>query len=224
MVNFQIFTATCQACNKRISESQEIFCVECYGDLPISHFEFSRENAVKDKFKGILNIDYAGAWLYYNRNELVKQFLWEIKYNQNTDLAVELGKLAVKNIADKIIENIDIIIPIPLHANKLQLRGYNQTEIIGNGMSEVLNISQITDVLQRRKNTISQTKFNREERFSNIDDAFIIKNENMIKDKRILLIDDVMTTGATIEGAGKMLQEAGVKSLSVFTLATAFDL
>jgi ComF family protein len=223
-VNFQIYTATCSACNKRISETQDIFCIECYGDLPVSHFKFSQDNALKDKFKGILALDYAGAWLYYNQNELVKQFLWEIKYNQNTHLAIELGKLAVKNIVQKVKDNIDILIPIPLHANKMQLRGYNQTEIIGNGMSEVLNIPQLSNVIMRGKNTASQTKFTREQRFSNIDDAFEMKNIEKVKDKRILLIDDVITTGATIEGAGKKLVEAGVKSLSVFSLTTAFEL
>lgn len=223
-MNFQVYTATCQACNKRINDAKEIFCIECYGNLPISHFEFSTDNAVKDKFKGILPLDYAGAWLYYNRNELVKQFLWEIKYNQNTHLASELGKLAVKNVGQKIKQNIDIIIPIPLHENKFQLRGYNQTEFIGNGVSELLQIPILSNVLIRSKNTASQTKYTRDQRFSNINKAFEIKNNERIKDQRILLIDDVITTGATIEGAGRMLVDAGLKSLSVFSLATAFDL
>lgn len=223
-MNLTLYTATCQACNKRISKTQDVFCIECYGDLPISHFDYSADNALKDKFKGLLPINCAGAWLYYNQNELVQYFLKEIKYNQNTHLATELGRLSVNKSIDAIRNSIDIIIPIPLHKHKLQLRGYNQTEFLGQGMSEILNIPLNNQSLVRGKNTSSQTKYNREKRFENVDNAFDIKYADKITNKRVLLIDDVITTGATIEGAGRKLLEAGVQSLSVFSLATAFDL
>ena len=223
-MNISVFTHTCYSCNKRILDSKDIFCIECFGYLPKTPFSFSDNNIIKDKFKGIISVIMAGSYLYYNKNEQVKELLNQIKYENNTQLATDLGKLMGKEYLEILKNEIDVIIPIPLHTEKYQLRGYNQAELIANGLSEVTGIPVMNHVLKRGKNTISQTKISRENRFQNVNNAFVIQHPEKITQKRILLLDDVITTGATLESAGLKLVENKIKSLSILTLATAFEL
>lgn len=169
-------------------------------------------------------VHMAGSYLYYNKNEQVKELLNQIKYENNTQLAIDLGKLMGNEYLAILKNEIDLIIPIPLHTEKYQLRGYNQAELIANGLSEVTGIPVMNQILKRGKNTISQTKFSRENRFQNVNNAFVIQHPEKIAQKRILLLDDVITTGATLESAGLKLYENKIKSLSILTLATAFEL
>lgn len=197
--------------------------MECMGYLPKTHYQFSQDNPIKDKLKGLVTLERAGSFLYYNKNEIVKQLLWEIKYNQNDYLAIELGRLCVQGNEEIYKSHIDVIIPIPLHSSKFQLRGYNQAELIGRGISESLHIPLLTRTLMRQKNTLSQTKFSRGKRFHNVSQAFEIKDKESIRGKRVLLIDDVITTGATLESAGRLLLEHDILNLNIFTLASAFE-
>jgi ComF family protein len=192
--------------------------------LPRTYFNFSENNVVLEKLKPLIKLKAAGSFLFYNQNEMVQQILWEMKYNNNKELAAEMGRLAVGGVEDVFEKSIDCIIPIPLHKSKLQLRGYNQTECFAKGMSEVTGLPMMTNLLKRTKRTTSQTKLNRNERFQNLDEAFIVHNADKIKDKEILLLDDVVTTGATLISAGQALLQAGCKSLSIYTLATAFEM
>jgi len=220
----EFFINTCTYCNKRILASKNIFCLECNGLLPRTYFNFSENNVVLEKLKPLIKLKAAGSFLFYNQNEMVQQILWEMKYNNNKELAAEMGRLAVGGVEDVFEKSIDCIIPIPLHKSKLQLRGYNQTECFAKGMSEVTGLPMMTNLLKRTKRTTSQTKLNRNERFQNLDEAFIVHNADKIKDKEILLLDDVVTTGATLISAGQALLQAGCKSLSIYTLATAFEM
>lgn len=219
----EIFLNTCAFCNKRILASNNLFCIECNGLLPRTYFNLSEDNIVLDKLKPIINLKAAGSFLYYNKNEMVQQILWEMKYNNNQELAREMGRLAYSNHENMFSNSIDCFIPIPLHASKLQLRGYNQTERFAEGLSEVSNLPMYKDVLTRNKKTISQTKLDRNERFQNLDAAFNVVNVEKIKGKHLVLLDDVVTTGATLISAGQSLLEAGCASLSIYTLATAFE-
>lgn len=219
-----IFTPTCHYCNKRISNPQEIFCVECYGILPKTEFGFSRNNVMKEKLKGLLPIEFAGAFLYYNKGEMVKEILNQIKYNQNTSLSYQLGIICASHLRNDIKNVIDLLIPIPLHPAKLMLRGYNQTEYFGQGLSDELNIPMDTTSFTRVINTPSQTQLTREKRYHNVENVFKFSSSERIRKQRVLLIDDVMTTGATLESAGRAILKAKPLSLNILTLATAFDL
>lgn len=223
-MKLQLFTSTCQLCNKRISLSSNIFCTECFGHLPKTHFQFTETNIIKEKLKGILKLAYSGAFLYYAENNMVRQILWEMKYNQNGYIAFELGKMAGEVNKSTIQQHIDIIIPIPLHPTKEKIRGYNQTELFGQGLSAATNIPIHTEVLKRRKNTISQTKFSRDDRFQNVAQAFEVQHKMTLQDKRVLLIDDVITTGATLSSAAILLCEQNIKSMNIFCLASAFEI
>ncbi len=193
------------------------------GMLPKTDYGFSSDNVLKDKFKGILPVNKAGAFMYYNKNEMVKEILRQIKYNGNIALAREIGKICGDHLKSSLINSVDLIIPIPLHKKKLLARGYNQTELIGNGISEAINLPQDTNILQRIKNTDSQTKFSRDKRYLNVNNSFIVNKPEKLMGKRILVIDDVITTGATIQSAGKVLTNHPIESLNILTFASAFE-
>lgn len=220
----EFFLNTCAYCQKRILSSDHIFCLECHGLLPRTYFNFSQSNIVADKLRTLIHLSAAGSFLFYNENQMVQQILWEIKYNGNTHLAKEIGRLSVADSEEMFRKQVNLIIPIPLHKAKLQLRGYNQTAFFAEGMSEMLEIPSVIDVLKRSKQTTSQTKLNRVDRFQNLDKAFIVENNLKIQGKHVLLVDDVVTTGATLISAGQCLLDAGCASLSIYTLASAFEL
>jgi ComF family protein len=219
-----VFINTCAYCNKRILASKNIFCLECNGLLPRTYFNFSESNIVLDKLKPLIKLKAAGAFLFYNHNQMVQQILWEMKYNNNQELAKEMGRLAYSGNENLFSNNIDGFVPIPLHKSKLRLRGYNQTECFAEGLSEVSDIPLFKNSLSRTKKTTSQTKLNRNERFQNLDEAFVVENLDKIQGKHILLLDDVVTTGATLISAGQALLNAGCANLSIYTLATAFEM
>lgn len=219
-----IFINTCIYCNKRILVSKNIFCLECNGLLPRTYFNFSETNIVLDKLKPLIKLKAAGAFLFYNHNQMVQQILWEMKYNNNQELAIEMGRLTFNGNENLFSSSADGLISIPLHKSKLRLRGYNQTECFAEGISELSNIPLLKNVLKRTKKTSSQTKLNRNERFQNLDEAFVVENLDKIQGKHILLLDDVVTTGATLISAGQALLNAGCASLSIYTLATAFEM
>ena len=218
------FLNTCSYCNKRILSSDHVFCIECNGLLPRTYFNFSKSNIVLDKLRTFIPLGAAGSFLFYNENQMVQHILWEIKYNGNTHLAKEIGRLAIAGNEESFKREVDLIIPIPLHKTKLQLRGYNQTAFFAEGMSEILEIPSAIDILKRSKQTSSQTKLNRENRFQNLDQAFMIENKEKIQGKHVLLVDDVVTTGATLISAGHCLLDSGCASLSAYTLASSFEL
>lgn len=220
----EIFLNTCVVCNKRILASKNLFCLECNGLLPRTAFNFSKTNIVSDKLNPLIGLQAAGAFLYYNQNEMVKQILWEMKYNNHQDLALEMGRLAARDLEKKFQESVDVIVPIPLHKSKMRLRGYNQTVHFALGLQELTNIPMSTDILFRAKQTNSQTQLDREHRFQNLDNAFAIKDSDAIRGKRVLLVDDVVTTGATLVSAGLCILDAGCVGLSVYTMACAFEL
>jgi ComF family protein len=223
-VSLEVFINTCAYCNKRILASKNLFCLECNGLLPRTYFNFSESNIVLDKLKPLISLKAAGAFLFYNQNQMVQQILWEMKYNNNQEVAKEMGRLAFGGNENSFSTSIDFLIPIPLHKSKLRLRGYNQTECFAEGLSEYSSIPVLKDVLMRSKKTTSQTKLDRNERFQNLNEAFDIENEGKIKGKHILLVDDVVTTGATLISAGQALLNAGCASLGIYTLATAFEM
>lgn len=219
-----LFPQNCAICKKRISVNSEYICIECIGDLPKTSFHKRIENPVKHIFKGILDISAASSFLYYKKENLTGQILYQIKYSNNKDLAVELGRIYAEDLKSSPFEECDAIIALPLHPAKESLRGYNQAVLISQGLSEGLKIPLVENAIVRTKNNISQTKLTREERALNVENIFKITDQKIVKNKKIILVDDVVTTGATLEMAGKVLIEAGIKELYILTLACAFDL
>jgi ComF family protein len=171
---------------------------------------------------GRFKFEQAIAFVYFQKGSRVQNLMHELKYNKKPDVGIRLGELYAWQLSrTEVWDKPDLIIPIPLHPKRFKKRGYNQSEQISKGLSSILNLPMSTHNLVREENTESQTKKSRFDRYENLKDAFIIKNAFELFNRHILLVDDVMTTGATVEACSiELLKIEGVK-VSICTLAYA---
>ena len=154
------------------------------------------------------------------KNTKVQNLIHSLKYDGKTEVGTFLGKLLAQQLKNsEFYQDVDLVIPVPLHLKKLRTRGYNQSEYIAIGLADEMGILSSTKNLLRNKATETQTKKNRYTRFENMQDVFELKNQADLKDKHILLIDDVITTGATLEACGNVLLAGGIKKLSIAAIA-----
>ncbi|MBS1682309.1 MAG: ComF family protein [Bacteroidetes bacterium] len=216
------FPQTCMGCSLGLAKGEEILCTKCILELPLTHFSSFEENPVKERFIGRLPIKQAWALLRYRKSGVVQQLLHQLKYKNYPEIGLRLGKLAGE---DYLNNNghaaFDFIVPVPLHAARLRNRGYNQSTKFAKGIASALKIPVDEKLLFRRSNTNTQTTKTREERWENVQHAFEVTGQNKVEGKRILLVDDVVTTGATLEACGEKLIKAGCKELSIACIAEA---
>lgn len=222
---FQLFfPKLCIVCSKSLLQTELAVCRPCLNELPKTNFEQQPDNPIEQKFWGKVPLQHACAIYYFNKKSSLQKILHALKYKQDKDAGLALGKEVAKHLsACSWLSEIDFLMPVPLHPRKLKERGYNQSEIFAQGMHEVIQIPLQTKVLLRQRHTSSQASLNLLQRIDNVKGAFELKNPACIQDKHILLIDDVMTTGATLEACAiTLLQQPGVK-ISVLTIAYAID-
>lgn len=219
-----VFPNTCESCSNSLSKSERLICTECRLAFPRTNFHQSLENPLYQKFQGQVLMDRAISYLYYQKTGRVQKLLRALKYNNQPEIGLLLGRWYASSLLEdkQFIPNWDFIVPIPLHPRKLKKRGYNQSEKFGQGLSEVLNIPLNIDSLIRTKFTQTQTKKSREERWKNVSQIFELKN-HQLKNKRVLLVDDVVTTGATMEAAVQVLLTHRVQGISIATIAYAMS-
>ena len=168
------------------------------------------------------HFDRAASFCVFTKQGVMQAVIHHIKYNHGTELGFKMGKLFGNEIkGSEFISSVDAIIPIPLHPKKQKQRGYNQAEIIANGMGEALNLPIIRHVLVRSIHNPTQTKRTKTQRWENVDGIFTIADAKILEDKHILLVDDVMTTGSTLEAAADALVKIPNIKISVATLAEA---
>jgi ComF family protein len=182
--------------------------------LPETGYHIGERNPVEELFYGRIPVEHAMALLFFNKGSRYRRLIYQLKYQERKENGIFLGKLIGSRLQDSHFGTIDCIIPVPLHRTKLRRRGYNQSAIISQGISQVLNVPVIENALYRRSFTATQTRKGRYERWKNVEGIFECRNPDLIKNKRILLVDDVVTTGATLEAAGSCLLEIeGVRLL-----------
>ena len=212
----------CAACGQNLVRGEKTVCFSCQMKLSFTDYFKNEENPVSRLFYGRCNIEQAMAMCTYERASTIQQLVHQLKYRSRRDVGVFLGKELGKTLKNSPLYNeIDAIIPVPLHKKKEKLRGYNQAEVIAEGISEIMEIPVITDALVRVEFTETQTKKKRWDRYENVKNMFGIQKEQQIKSKHLLLIDDVITTGATIEACAKhLLKIEGVK-VSIAGLASS---
>ncbi len=214
----------CCGCGKDSLMRTELICTQCLHDLPYTNFEMVTENPVLDILKARLPIHAAAAIFYFNKGNIIQHILHELKYKQNREIGIYLGGLmGEKLLTAAHYKNIDALIPLPLFAAKELQRGYNQAELICQGISDVTNIPVMKKLLIRKRATQSQTRKHRAERWENVNDSFNVINSLESQNKHVLLVDDVLTTGATLEAAGKELTAVPGLQLSVVTAAVAYS-
>lgn len=212
----------CGACNTALYKGEQHICFVCSNNLPFTDFEKLKSNPVEKVFQGRIDVAFATSLLYFSRSTKTQNILHQIKYNNRKQLAIYLGNLLgerIKSTHEQL--NFDVIIPVPLHPKKLQIRGYNQSSYIAKGIAEVLNIPIAEHIIKRKINTATQTKKTRVERWQNINNAFELNKKIKLNYNHILLVDDVLTTGATIEACANSLNSKQNLKISVATLAMA---
>jgi ComF family protein len=195
-------------------------CTGCLLHLPQTHFHKAPQNPLEKIFWGRLKLEQAFAFLHFKKGNAVQHILHEIKYKDNKELAIFIGRYygAILKSSGALP---DAVAAIPLHESKLRKRGYNQSALIAQGMAESLCIENLSGNLERLKATETQTKKSRFERWENVEEVFAVKNPDAFLHKHVLLIDDVITTGATIEACGKAVLSVGNTRLSVAGIAFA---
>ncbi len=219
-----IFPNLCVCCDAYLTFQEEAICDLCYFRLPRFENYLNPENSLAKKFWGRLQVEYASAYLQFNSHSDVRKILHEIKYKGNRNLGIEMGKALGKAML-KIpqLNSADSIIPIPLHPKREIERGYNQSNLIAQGMSEVMGKHVYADSIVRKKYNSTQTSKKRYERFINSNEIFQVVKPQMLQNKHVILIDDVITTGATIEACGNILLGVEGLKLSVVSLAAAIS-
>jgi ComF family protein len=217
-----LFPNLCNACGVALYHSEHLICTKCLYDLPFTDYHQHAENRVAKQLWGRLPLNAAMAMLYFRKGAKIQNLIHNLKYNGRTDVGVLLGNmLGERLITSTLYKDIDLIIPVPLHHKKYKHRGYNQCTFIAEGIAEKMEIVFSEENLIRNTSTESQTKKNRYNRYENMQDVFKVSTPTHIAGKHILLVDDVITTGATLEACANELLNNGAAKVSIAALAFA---
>lgn len=217
-----LFPDLCVSCNEVLLKGENIICTTCLVSLPLANTGFSNSQKLENRFAGKVNIKAVFSFLKFTKEGKVQNILHSLKYKKRQEVALLMGNLFgdyLKNINQNI--ELDLLIGVPLHPKKLILRGFNQSDLIAKGISEVLNIPYVVGAVTRNVNTATQTQKNRLERFLNVENVFEVLEKDIIFGKKIGLVDDVLTTGATLEVCAQSLLDAGAKEVTILCLAAA---
>ena len=216
------FPNYCQSCGNTLVEQEEIICLNCLFNLPKTGFHLHSENPISRLFWGRVDLHSAAAFLFFSKGGNVQHLIHSLKYKGHWETGILLGELYGKELSkSELFSLADIIIPVPLHPTKQRIRGYNQTEQIAKGLSNTMGIPLQANNLVKIVHTESQTTKTRYERWQNVKDTFQIKEPKKIEGKHILLVDDVLTTGATLEACATKLLQVPETRVSVVTVAYA---
>lgn len=219
-----LFPEICIHCEKLLQVSDNQFCNSCRDELPLTQFASLENNPIHDLFFGRLPLHWAHSYMFFNKKGLAQSIIHQFKYKDNTQLAYTMGMYHAHQLKEKhelnTLEN-PILIPVPMHIRKRKKRGYNQAEYYAEGLKRVLNWEYDKGSLQKITHTQSQTKKGRFLRWKNVKEIFHLADNHNFNNRNLVLIDDVLTTGATLEACARELKKASPKSISVITLAWA---
>lgn len=217
-----LFPNLCNACGASLFLGEKLICTKCLFDLPLTDYHLYQENKVMKQLWGRVPLNAAMALLYFRKGAKAQRLIHSLKYNGKTDVGMLLGSMIGERIKlDSIYSDIDFIVPVPLHHQKLRSRGYNQSSFIAEGIAQTINIPFKEEILIRTISTESQTRKNRFSRYENMKAVFKVPETDQITGKHILLVDDVITTGATLEACANALLVQGALKVSIAALAFA---
>lgn len=215
------YPRNCINCKRNLSSQEEHICIHCVLSLPYANFHLYDENPIRSKLYSIFQIENAFVYLLFARRGIAQKLIHKLKYDGMQDLGVMMGSWFGHYISAQIKDaGIDLIVPIPLHKSRLKQRGYNQCDAIANGLSQALNIPYVTNALQRTSANVSQTKKSKASRWLNVESLFQATDQQLVEKKHILLVDDVITTGATIESACEALISNGASKITIACIAS----
>jgi ComF family protein len=216
-----IFPHICSGCGSDLLSVESNLCLRCVDALPETDFEKHENNPVEKIFWGRLLLESASASYYFTKESLVQHLMHQFKYKSNKELGLQLGRMMGYQLLYSERFKVDAIVPLPLFPGKEKRRGYNQSVLLCEGIAELLKVPVLTDVIIRPEHTETQTKKGRIERWRNMEGKFLLTNREKVAGKHLLLVDDVVTTGATLEACGTELLKVDKVKLSIATLCFA---
>ncbi len=217
-----LFPELCSACGESLVATENLICTDCRYTLPYTNFHLQPDNIVAQQFWGKINLESAYSLYYFAKGGKVQSLMHHFKYKGMYRIGNLLGKIAGEQLnKSDLFNTVDFIIPVPLHKSRLKERGYNQSACFAEGLAKKLNADVEENNLVRIKATETQTHRSRFDRFENMQEVFSVKNPEKLVNKHVLLVDDIVTTGSTLEACGlQLLQIPGLK-LSIATIAYA---
>jgi competence protein ComFC len=217
---YLFYPSICSNCSEQLLQNENVICTFCRHDLPLTNFTSYTKNKVSAIFFGRVTIEKAYSLLLFRKEGITKNLIHDLKYRGNEGVGIFfgnwLGEILMKN---KEFSTVDLIVPVPIHLKKKKIRGYNQVTKFGERLSTYLNIPFIEDVLVRQSSTKTQTLKARFERFNDLETKFLVNNTTQFKGKHLLIIDDVITTGATLEACASALLKTPDIKISILTMA-----
>lgn len=212
----------CPCCGMLLNHTEKIICLSCQYLLPRTGFEHYADNPVARLFYGKVHIHGALACYFFAKHGRMQPLIHELKYKSNREVGLFLGRETGKAVlSSSLYSDVSFLVPVPLHPKRERKRGYNQSEIIARGINQVSGIKVLVNNLVRGVATQTQTRKSREERWKNVKDIFAVQHPEALVGKHVLLIDDVITTGSTIEGCVKVLEPIEGIRISVAAVAVA---
>ncbi|MCE1200479.1 MAG: ComF family protein [Bacteroidia bacterium] len=216
------YPEVCPCCGELLNHTEKTVCLSCHYLLPRTGFEQHADNPVARLFYGKVRLHAAMACYFFAKHGRVQPLIHELKYKSNREAGLFLGREMGKALrASEIYRDVSVLVPVPLHPKRERKRGYNQSEIIAQGIHEVTGLAISRNNLVRGVATQTQTKKTREERWKNVKDIFFVQHPEAFAGRHLLLIDDVITTGSTIEGCVKALEPIDGVRVSVAAAAMA---
>jgi len=210
------------ACGENSPMPEQVICTSCQYYLPKTNFQLEKENTFTDRLWGRFPMHTGAAFYHFIKGGRVQRLIHNLKYNNKPEVGYRIGiKYGEILKQAPLYSDCDVIIPVPLHPKRKRQRGYNQSETFAKGLSESMEIKYYKNALIRTKSTATQTKKSRLERLENVGTAFQINRPEHLQGKKILIVDDVLTTGATLEACAlKILEVPGVR-ISMVTIGMA---
>jgi ComF family protein len=217
-----LYPRYCFACSEGLVKGEETVCSRCMLELPRTNYHLDPENALYRRLNGRIPLYAAFAFFLFRKGGKVQHLLHALKYQNHPEIGITLGEVYGQELLQTHDQKFNVIVPVPLHASRRKKRGYNQSEEFAKGLSKSLQIPA-SDSLVRATVTETQTRKTKLKRWQNVSEVFQVKQHEHIKNQHVLLVDDVITTGATIEACAQTLLDEGCSSISIASIAYAED-
>ena len=218
-----IFPRVCHACGNLLFKNEEVICISCLYKLPKTNFHLEKENSITEIFAGRIKFESATSYLYFVKAGKVQHLIHQMKYKGIKEIGIFLGELYGNELKkSELFNTIEVVIPVPLHKTKLKKRGFNQSELFARGLSSSMKINLDTKNLYRKIASETQTRKTKFERWKNVEDIFDLKDYTKLSGKHVLLVDDVITTGSTLEASANALNRIKDIKISIATMAYAY--